>query len=50
MRVQIVAAGDQMLVKQYPAGKLFPKATRQTIIRKTLDMALDDLPLAEDFA
>lgn len=40
----MLKAADQLLVKQYPQAKLVPKATRQKIIHKMLDMVIDDFP------
>ena len=48
VRNQIVLVADQVLVKKYPQAKLIPEATRQRIIRKTLDMVLDDLLLPDE--
>jgi hypothetical protein len=44
---QIVRVADTILVKQYPEARSVPKDTRQRIIRKVLEIMLDEILLPE---
>jgi hypothetical protein len=45
VREIIVAAVDKALVAQFPAAAFIPGNLRQSIIRKQLDMIIDDIVL-----
>jgi hypothetical protein len=45
VREIIVAAVDKALVAQFPAAAFIPANLRQSIIRKQLDMIIDDIVL-----
>jgi hypothetical protein len=45
VREIIVAAVDKALVAQFPAAAFVPANLRQSIIRKQLDMIIDDIVL-----
>ena len=47
VRNQIVVLADEGLVRQYPEAKVIPKATRERLIRKLLNITLDDVLLPE---
>jgi hypothetical protein len=47
VRDKIVEAVDKQLIKQYPAARLIPEKRRRRIIRKILDIMLDDILLEE---
>lgn len=48
VRKRIVLAVDKLLIKQHPEARLVPKATRQRIISKLLEIMLDDILLPEE--
>lgn len=47
VRERIVKAVDKALVSGYPEAKLIPENIRQQIIRKLLDIMLDDILLPD---
>jgi hypothetical protein len=48
IRAAIVSAADAALVRQFPIARIFPPETRQRLIRKQLDVVLDELVLKDD--
>src|SRR5436190_1129997 len=42
IRAAIVSAADAALVRQFPIARIFPRETRQRLIRKQLDVVLDE--------
>ena len=48
IRAAIVSATDAALVRQFPIARIFPRETRQRLIRKQLDVVLDELVLKDD--
>jgi len=48
IRAAIVSAADAALVRQFPIARIFPRETRQRLIRKQLDVVLDELVLKDD--
>lgn len=50
VRAALVQSVDAELTRQVPVARFVPPATRQAIIRKTLDMIIDDILLNTDLA
>jgi serine protease len=50
VRERIVAAAEAALVRQFPLSRLLPADHRGTLIRKALDLILDDIVLHETAA
>jgi len=48
VRRQIVKAVDAALTAEYPAARAVPEKTRHRIIRKLLDLLIDDILIPED--
>ena len=48
VRAAIVSAADAALVRQFPIARIFPPETRQRLIRRQLDVVLDELVLKDD--
>jgi hypothetical protein len=48
VRAELVQAADAMLVKQFPVARLVPKDARQRLIRKQLDLVIDEVLLNDD--
>jgi serine protease len=48
VRAAIVTAADAALVRQFPIARIFPPGTRQRLIRRQLDIVLDELVLKDD--
>jgi len=47
VREKIVVAVDKQLISAYPEARLVPEAMRKRLIRRTLDMMLDEILLTE---
>lgn len=47
IRDHIVVVADEVLIRQHPEAKLVPQATRRRIIRKLLDVTLDEVLLPD---
>ncbi|HEX4666304.1 MAG TPA: S8 family serine peptidase [Chthoniobacterales bacterium] len=47
-RQAFVVAADELLVRQFPLARLLPPKTRRNLIRKQLDLVIDEILLNDD--